>query len=200
MRAWMAARNAVNAYFQSLGLPELEGINVSQKLMDDDRYGREKAFVQLGGNNHNRLTTHAAASMLARIMESAMVSPERSQIMANFLHRTRDAAFIETPGAQVLGYLGADLPAGAEIWSKAGWTGWTRDPLASYRRHDAIHVALPNGQRFTLAVFTQGREISADLTLLPFIGKRVAELVASLMKSARRRSACRAEPAPPRQA
>jgi hypothetical protein len=112
-------------------------------------------------------------------MEAAMISPERSRIMANYLHRTRDASFIETPGAQVLGYLGADLPAGTEIWSKAGWTSWTRDPLASYRRHDLIHVALPSGQRFTLAVFTEGREISADLTFLPFIGRRVANLLAS---------------------
>jgi beta-lactamase class A len=186
MRRWVAARNKVNAYFESLGLPEFEGINVSQKLMDDDRYGREKAFVRLGGNNHNRLTTHAAASMLARIIEGAMVSPERSRIMADYLRRRRDEAFIQTPGAQVLGYLGADLPAGAQIWSKAGWTGWTRDPLASHRRHDAIHAVLPDGQRFTLVVFTQGREISADLSVLPSIGKNAAELLASTKTVVRR--------------
>jgi beta-lactamase class A len=179
MRRWVEARNCANRYFQSLSLPEFAGINVSQKLMDDDRYGREKAFAQLSGNNHNRLTTEATASLLARIMEGEMISPARSRIMADHLYRPREPAFVETPGAQVLGFLGADLPSGAEIWSKAGWTAWTRDPLASYRRHDAIHVALPGGARFTLVVFTQGKDISSDVTLLPFIGRISAQLVRS---------------------
>jgi beta-lactamase class A len=177
MRLWMIARNSINGYFESLAVPEFKNINVSQKLMDDDRYGREKTFVQAGGNNHNRLTTDASASLLARIMDGAMISPERSQIMANYLHRPRDAAFVQTPGSQVLGYLGELLPAQAQTWSKAGWTGWTRDPLASYRRHDAIHVALPHGPCFTLVVFTQGQQISANMTVLPFMGKQVCELL-----------------------
>jgi beta-lactamase class A len=178
--SWAAARGTINAYFQSLGLPEFEGINVCQKLMDDDRYGREKMFVQLGGNNHNRLTTNAAASMMARIMDGAMISPERSRIMTDFLYRPHDAAFVETPTAQVLNYMGDGVPSDAELWSKAGSTAWTGDPLASYRRHDAIHVALPGGRRFTFVVFTEGKEISADMTLMPFVGKRAAELVAAM--------------------
>ena len=179
MQPWIAARNTINAYFHGLGLPEFAGINVCQKLMDDDRYGRERVFAQLGGNNHNSLTTDAAASMMARILDGAMVSPARSGIMANYLHRPRDREFVQTSGAQVLGYMGADLPDGAEFWSKAGWTGWTRDPLASYRRHDAIHIALPGGRRFTLVAFTQGQEISADATVMPFIGRKAADLVAA---------------------
>jgi beta-lactamase class A len=179
MAPWVVARNSINEYFKSLDLPELDGINVSQKLMDDDRYGREKVFVQLGGNNHNRLTTDAAASMLARLIDGSMASPERSQVMIDYLFRPRDAGFVQTPGAQVLGYLGENMPAAARIWSKAGWTGWTRDPLASYRRHDAIHAALPDGQAFTLVVFTQGQQISTDLSMLPFIGKRACELMAA---------------------
>ena len=59
---WVEARNAVNRYFQTLKIDDFRGINVNQKLMDDDRYGREKIFVQIGGNNHNRLSTNAAAS------------------------------------------------------------------------------------------------------------------------------------------
>lgn len=177
MEAWVKARNGINDYLQSLGLPEFEDINISQKLMDDDRYGREEIFVRWGGNNHNRLTTHATASMMARIMEGNMVSPECSQKMADFLYRPRDPAFMQASGAQVRGYLGEKLPADARIWSKAGWTGWTRDPLASYRRHDAIHVALPQGLRFTLAVFTEGQEASQDDTMLPLIGKQACDLL-----------------------
>lgn len=176
---WVKARNGVNRYFQTLEIEDFGGINVNQKLMDDDRYGREKAFVQLGGNNHNRLSTNAAATLLAMIMAGEMISPARSRIMANYLGRSRENSFIATPGAQVLNYLGAELPEGARLWSKAGWTTWTRDPLASYRRHDAIHVALPEGRRFTLVAFTEGQEISADLTSLPFIGKLAAERIRS---------------------
>jgi beta-lactamase class A len=180
MQHWIAARNGINAYFKALALPEFDGINVCQKLMDDDRYGREKIFVEVGGNNHNRLTAEAAASMLARIMDGAVISSERSRIMADFLYRPRDAAFVQQPLSQVRNYMGADLPKGARLWSKAGCTGWTGDALASYRRHDAIHVTLADGKRFTCVAFTQGEQISADLTILPAIGKHAAELVATL--------------------
>jgi len=61
MREWVEHRQWVNRYFRGLGWPEAEAINVCQKLMDDDRYGREKSFVRMGGNNHNRLTANAAA-------------------------------------------------------------------------------------------------------------------------------------------
>ena len=115
--------------------------------------------------------------MLARIMDGSMISPESSQRMADFLHRPRDAAFIQTEAAQVLGYLGEKMPSNATIWSKAGCTGWTRDPLASYRRHDAIHVLSPHGLRFTLVVFTEGKQTSQDLTMLPHIGKQIYDLL-----------------------
>jgi len=180
MQRWMAARDGINAYFKQFAFPEFSGINVCQKLMDDDRYGREKIFVEVGGNNHNRLTTDASASMFARIMDGAMISRERSRIMADFLHRPRDAGFVQRPLSQVLNYMGADLPEGAKLWSKAGWTGWTGDPNASYRRHDAVHVELADGKRFTCVVFTEGQQISANLTMLPAIGKHTAELVAAL--------------------
>lgn len=177
--AWMFAREGVNRYFQGLGWPELNGINLSQKLMDDDRYGREKTFVQHGGNNHNRLSTNAAASLLARIMTGQMISPERSAAMAGFLHRPRDPDFTQLPGAQVLNYLGVGMPEGTRIWSKAGWTQWTRDALASYRRHDALHAALPDGTTLTLVVFTQGKAHALDLAMLPQIGAETSRLLGS---------------------
>lgn len=177
MEAWVAARNSLNAWVQSLGVAEFDGVNVTQKLMDDDRYGREEAFVRWGGNNHNRLTTHAAAAMLSRIMNGHVVSQERSEQMAELLRRPLDPAFVTLPGAQVRGYLGERLPVDATLWSKAGWTGWTGDPLASYRRHDAIHVALASGLRYTLVVFTEGKDASASETLLPSIGEYVCTLL-----------------------
>ena len=79
----------------------------------------------------------------------------------------------------MLNYLGQGMPEGAIIWSKAGWTGWTRDEQASYRRHDAIHVQAPGIAPFTLVVFTQGQQISTDMAMLPFIGARAATLLAN---------------------
>ena len=180
LSAWMQARAGVNRYFAGLGWPELADINLSQKLMDDDRYGRERQFVQHGGNNHNRLCTDAAAALLARIMTRRMISPERSAAMAALLHRPRDPAFAALPGAQLLNYLGAHAPEGSRLWSKAGWTQWTRDPLASYRRHDALHAALPDGTVLTLVVFTQGEKHAMDLVMLPNIGAETIRLLGTV--------------------
>ena len=42
------------------------------------------------------------------------------------------------------------------------------------------HVELPEGQRFTLVVFTQGLGPSADLTMLPYLGRLACDLVSAL--------------------
>lgn len=175
---WTDRRNWVNRYFRDFDWPEFAAINVCQKLMDDLRYGRERMFAGADGGNHNRLTTDATARLFHAILTGAVINPQRSRIIADLLRRPLDPAWIAAePASQVEGYLGAGLPAGSRLWSKAGWTGWTRDATASYRRHDAAYVELPGDKAFTLAVFTQGKEISADLTCLPAIARRAAELI-----------------------
>lgn len=179
MLEWVIARSRINLYYQALQ-PELcATINLSQKLMDDDRYGREKMFVQWQGqNNHNRLTSNAAAWLLAQVMCADLMPPASAEAIAGLLHRPLDdPEFIAMPTAQVAGYLGGNLPPGATLWSKAGRTLWTGDPLASYRRHDLAHVKSASGARFTLAVFTQGQAIVLDETFLPGIGRLACELV-----------------------
>jgi hypothetical protein len=47
-------RNSANRYYESLGWEELDGIHVCQKLMDDDRYGRERQFAGPDGADHKR--------------------------------------------------------------------------------------------------------------------------------------------------
>ncbi|HVJ34490.1 MAG TPA: serine hydrolase [Terriglobia bacterium] len=179
MRDWVERRQWVNRYLQSLGWPELKPINVCQKLMDDDRYGREKIFVRLGGNNHNCLTSDAAARLFYAIFSGQLVSPARSRHMAELLHRSLAADFVNRPAAQVLGYFGAGLPAGAKLWSKAGWTGWTGDVDASYRRHDAAYVELPSGRSFILTAFTQGKEMSESTSVLPGIAAQLCTLLSA---------------------
>jgi beta-lactamase class A len=179
MRAWVEARNGINRLYAELQPALCADINLAQKLMDDDRYGREKVFVQWGGaNNHNRLGSDAAAWLLADVMGGRALPPAGTERIAGFLHRPLTPEFMSIQAAQVNGYLGGGLPSGARLWSKAGRTAWTGDPLASYRRHDAAHVQLPGGRRFTLAVFTQGQAIAVDDAFLPQVGRRACELVA----------------------
>ncbi len=179
MAEWVEARNRINVFYHALQ-PVLCGrINLSQKLMDDDRYGREKMFVQWHEqNNHNRLSSDAAAWLLWQIMCGDVLPLESAQAVAAFLQRPLEPDFIAIPTAQVTGYLGAGLPPGARLWSKAGRTLWTGDTLASYRRHDAAYVELPDGTRFTLTVFTQGQAIVQEDTFLPRIGRLASELCA----------------------
>jgi beta-lactamase class A len=179
MKDWADRRQWVNRYLQSLDWPELKPINVCQKLMDDDRYGREKVFVRMGGNNHNRLTSDAAARLFYAIFSGQLVTPARSRHMADLLHRSLSPDFINQPAAQVLGYFGAGLPQGAKLWSKAGWTGWTGDADASYRRHDAAYVELPNGRAFILTAFTQGKEMSESTVVLPGIAGHLCSLLSA---------------------
>jgi beta-lactamase class A len=177
LAAWVERRQWVNRYFRSLGWPEAEAINICQKLMDDDRYGREKVFVALGGNNHNRLTTDSAARLFHAIFAGRMVSPARSRVMAEMLARPLDDPdFLANPLSQIRGYFAAGLPAGARVWSKAGHTGWTGDAAASYRRHDAAYVELPSGRAMILVVFTEGRAASESEAILPAIAAKAAEL------------------------
>ena len=179
LEAWVQRRQWVNQYFSSLGWPETAVTNICQKLMDDDRYGREKTFVGMHGNNHNRLTTNATARLFHAIFSRRMVSPDRSRVMAEMLARPLDdPAFVENPLAQIRGYFGAGLPGSSRLWSKAGHTTWTGDVDASYRRHDAAYVELPSGRAIILVVFTQGRAISESEAVLPAIARKAVELVA----------------------
>lgn len=178
MQDWVDAREGINRLFRKL-CPDVYGdCNLAQKLMDDDRYGREKLFVQWQGtNHHNRLSSNAAAWIMNNIMFGKLLPESAARTVRAYHHRPLDDAFREQPGAQVRGYLGEGLPAGAQLWSKAGRTEWTRDPLASYRRHDCAHVRLAGGKCFTLAVFTQGEKISMADTFLPRLGALAASLV-----------------------
>lgn len=190
MAEWVERRGAVNRWLRGLGRPEFDGLNVCQKLMDDDRYGRERVFARLGGNNHNRLTSEATARILHDVFTGRLISTERSRIVADLLARPHDAAFAAHPAAQVTGYFGEGLPAAARLWSKCGRTEWTGDPDSSWRRHDSAHVELPDGRCFILVAFTEGREMSCDASFLPSLA---ADLCQRLEGCGRRGAALSAD-------
>jgi beta-lactamase class A len=141
IEVWYEKRNAVNRYFAALGY---QNINVNRKPWCEGPYGREKQSFNLHKPNHrNWLTTDATARLLTEIVTDRSVSPERSRQMMELLKRDPFNPKAETQSRE---YTGKALPAGAKLWSKAGWTSETR--------HDAAYVELPDGHRFVLVIFT----------------------------------------------
>jgi hypothetical protein len=170
---WKAQRNLINRYYQSLGWSELDTINLNQKTWCEGPYGRERMFVGEMRENRNMLTTDAVARLMHSIVGGAAVSGDRSSQMMQLLQRDLSlAGIIPNPGEenQVHGFLGAGLPPGTQIWSKAGWT--------SQVRHDAAYIELPGQQPYLLIVFTEGTDNSQNQHILPFISDRLATIIA----------------------
>lgn len=143
LRDWFERRNAVNRYLDSLGYA---GINVNKKPWCEGPYGRESQAIRAFEPRRNLLTTDATARLLVDIVQGRAVNPRRSAEMLALLKRDPVAATPD-PDDQAM-FSGPALPAGAKLWSKAGWTSETR--------HDAIYVELPDGRKSVLVVFTLG--------------------------------------------
>ncbi|MFQ4135526.1 serine hydrolase [Nodosilinea sp. PGN35] len=168
---WCHQRNIVNRFFQSLQWPELEGVNLNQKPWGDGPYGRERAFVGEHYDNRNYLTTNAVARLMHSIAGGVAVSAARSQTMLNLMRRTVPPS-PPPPGEedQVTGFLGAGLPWGTALYSKAGYT--------SRVRHDAVYFELPNGTPGLLVVFTEGREPGKNGEMLSELAGLLAQTMA----------------------
>ena len=174
---WAEKRGTVNRYLRSWRWPELKGVNVCQKTMDDDRYGRERQYAGVEGHNHNRLTTGGTARLIYEICIGRLISPARSKRMLDFMARDhRPETWRNDPLHQVGGFFGEGLPADAKLWSKCGHTSWTGHAPASWRRHDAAYVELANGRAFTLVVFTEGRKQAENAAILPDFAQEIAAL------------------------
>lgn len=171
---WKSQRNIINRYFQSLGWPELETINVNQKTWGDGPYGRERVFLGELMENRNMVTTNATARLLHSIVGGVAVSAARSQAMMALIKRSLNPADLASHDEenQITGFLGGGLPQNAQLWSKAGWT--------SLVRHDAAYIELPGKPPYLLVVFTEGRAQSKNQEILPFLSQQVAESVGTL--------------------
>lgn len=171
LEQWYDKRNAVNRYFASLGY---QNINVNRKPWCEGPYGREQQSVQFHKPNHrNWLTTEATARLLTEIVTGKAVSSTRCIQMMKLLER--DLSATENKDDQTRGYTGGALPAGAKLWSKAGWTSQTR--------HDAAYVELPGGARFVLVTFTIDH--AGERNIIPTITKVIVEGMSSRNNGAR---------------
>lgn len=160
LEQWQNKRDSVNHYFSSLGYT---GVNANKKTWNDKPYGRDRQIIQESKSERNFLTTNATARLLAEIATGKIVSPIRCGQMLELLKR--DFSSADNSDTQALEFIGASLPAGAKLWSKAGYM--------SKVRHDAAHVELPGGARFVLIIFTAGH--SDEKEIIPFLARAIVE-------------------------
>jgi beta-lactamase class A len=150
-------RRVVNQWLNPLGYD----ISAMAKPWSFGPFGRD---VQLMGGperpNRNRATSNAVASMLLWIVRHRAVSSEASDAMLALLKRPLPP---EKDENQVAEFIGEALPAGSQLWSKAGWT--------SEVKHDAAYIELPSGRKLILVIFTRG--MGDDKTIIPSIAKKV---------------------------
>jgi hypothetical protein len=161
MVAWEKKRNAVNQYFTSIGY---SNINVNQKTWGDGPFGRERAFYGKDWENRNRLTTNATARLFSEIATGKAITKKRSEQMMHLLKRDFSKRS-DDPDDQATGFTGTELPAGAKLWSKAGWM--------STARHDAAYVQLPTGISFILVIFNSNH--AKEYGIIPSVVRRIVD-------------------------
>lgn len=143
LEAWSFKRQVVNRWLAGLGY---SGINVNQKTYGEGPYGRERQFLGPNYENRNSLTALATARLMLEIMEDRVGTPERCAEMRALMSR-KIPADAKDADPQSTDFVGAVLPKGSKLWSKAGWTSTTR--------HDVAYVILPDGRRRIVCIFTK---------------------------------------------
>lgn len=170
---WVAARERLNRWFEALDWSEMSGINLTQKLMDDTRYGREAQFAALNGGYLNVLTPIAAARLMAAIFSGDL--PLSSAALAQAqktLLRDPTGSDAANPNYQLSEFLGGQMPGDVRIWSKAGHNLWTGDPNSSWFKHDMIRLKAPGQKPLIFVLMTQGKRLAEEVPdAFPRIGR-----------------------------
>lgn len=155
LRRYIERRREINRRFQKLGYAD---VSAMMKPWSFGPYGVDRQVLGENRVNRNMLTANATASLLLWIQRRrAPGAHEMMRLLERPLTPPRDGE------NQVAEFIGAALPAGARLWSKAGWT--------SEVRHDAAYLELPSGRKLILVIFTRG--IADDVTLIPAVAKNV---------------------------
>ena len=157
----------MNDWLKGFQWPELDAVNCCQKTWGDGPYGRERVFYGEALENRNALTTAATARALEAVMTDAVLSPPACKRLRDVLARSLASEQRQAdPENQVDGFLGAGLPQGSRLWSKAGWM--------SQARHDAAWWRTLDESPTLLVVFTEGAACAKDETLLPELARQLA--------------------------
>ena len=160
IKAWFEQRNAVNRYFTALGYT---GVNANKKPWCEGPYGRETQAIKLFEPKRNALTTDATARLMTEIVTRRCVSAPRCDEMLALLQRDPFSQAKDADNQSK--FTGSALPAGAKLWSKAGWTSQTR--------HDCAYVELADGRKFVLVTFTEGH--ASERGIIHAVARKVIE-------------------------
>ena len=163
---WQRQRQLVNRWLQGQGWPELQHCNCCQKTWEEGPYGRERQFYGPQRQNRNRLSSDAMARVLHAVVAGELISPVASAHMRRQLCRSLDGTARQAdPDNQVDGFLGAALPEGSRLWSKAGWM--------STARADVAYMEVPQRRPTLVAVLGEGAASAADDQWLPELMARL---------------------------
>ena len=152
-------RQVVNQYLRALGV---DHINACQKTWDEAPYGRDTQYLGPNYENRNSMTTNDTARLLYLLARGKVLSAAHREHLFGLMHR--DYEHGTDPQSR---RIGAGLPPGSTLDSKAGWTSDTN--------HDAAMVTLPGGKRFILVVFT--RTSYEHPEIVGYVAERVVGLV-----------------------
>ncbi len=160
LAAFIRKREQVNRWFKSMGY---RNVYAAQKTWYDGPYGRDRQAYGPKWERRNMLTTNNCALLLSEIMMDVIVSPESCEKMRALLSRAnpKDDGDVED---RFQGFIDAQIPAGAKLWSKAGWTSTTK--------HDVACVRFADGREVVLSIFT---EYGAHPTLVKEIAKEAID-------------------------
>ena len=164
MAEWLKRRSVIQDYFASLGY---EGIRLAMKTWSFDSYGREAAARHQFGYR-NGIQPSQASILMASIVLGRFANPHWTDWMRKPLTR-QVPADNENADSQAKDFIGAALPSGSLLRSKAGWT--------SEVAHDVAWFRLPNETEWVLSIFTSS--IPSDQGLVRSIAKHVIEALTS---------------------
>lgn len=156
LNKYVERRRDINRRFQKLGY--VDNVSAMMKPWSFGPYGVDRQVLGENRVNRNMLTANATASLMLWIQR--LRAPGAHEMM-KLLERPLAPAREEEN--QVKEFIGASLPEGSRLWSKAGWT--------SEVRHDVAYIELPSGRKLILVIFTRG--IADDVTLIPAVTKNV---------------------------
>ena len=178
---WLQKRLKVNNFFHQAGYKKIylsqKTFPVSQKFYRPK--GSDLKMRTLSGKPiRNNITSQQAATLLYEIYQGQALSTKSHQKMANLLKidakkRSRMLSKQNIQGFNpVRGYLSQPLPSKVYFGGKAGWT--------SYCRHDAGHIATPDGKTaYILVIFGEDSAYSRDWNIFP----KMSQLVFNRMKN-----------------
>lgn len=163
LAAWHEQRLAPTRWFEAQGYRNVLAV---RKTWAEGPYGREMQDAVEHPPRRNFLSTNDTARLLSEIAQGRCVTPARSaQMLALLAREVATAAAPTESDGEGVGFTGPALVPGMKLWSKAGWTSWTR--------HDAALIELPGGGRVIVVTFTEAREHANDRRIIAAVARRV---------------------------